>query len=108
MVVRQPAVAGLEQDPVCNRVRPQRLRQVIGEVDIGSGGFGRRGCSRGGNPIRPASVAATTGLPLQRRTLAARLVLMGEADAVLRRYLRRGADLIHRAALRLSRRETIV
>ena len=40
VVVRQPAVPGLEQDLVGERVRPQRLRQVVREVDIGRRGLG--------------------------------------------------------------------
>src|SRR4030095_664292 len=69
----------------------------------------RRGRRTGrGNPAGAARVAPALGRLAQRRTLAARLVLVREVDAVLGGHLRRGAADEHLAALRLACRETVI
>ena len=53
-------------------------------------------------------MAAILGLPLQRRTLATRLILVREVDAVFAAHLGGRAADVHLAALRLACREAVV
>ncbi len=106
---REIGEAGLEQQTACHRRAPHRLRYVVRRVaeivGIRLGRHGRRACR---DPVGASTVAAGGGRDLQRRSLAAALVLLVERDAMPAGQLRGEPPDVHRTPLLLPRRDARV